>query len=135
MSSTNQSPAYQKAEQNFLAAQTKQDKLYWLEEMIKECPKHKSAEKMLANLKTRYKKLKSSLEKNKAPKKTSIRKASMQALLIGPENTGKSTLFNKLIGKNKSPTSNIPFTTYQPILGTLQIKDVKIQLIDMPPLK
>ena len=58
MASTNQSPEYQKAEIRFLSAQTDEQKITALEEMIRECPKHKSAESMLANLKTRYKKLK-----------------------------------------------------------------------------
>ena len=65
MASTNQSPFYQKAEARFLSAKTTEEKLDALEEMIKECPKHKSSENMLANLKTRYKKLKSQLEKSK----------------------------------------------------------------------
>ena len=65
MASTNQSPFYQKAESMFLKAQTDEERLRWLEEMIKECPKHKSAEKMLANLKTRYIKLKKNMERKK----------------------------------------------------------------------
>jgi len=64
MASTNQSPFYQKAESKFLDAQTDSEKIKWLDEMIKECPKHKSAEKMLANLKTRRKKLLVKLEKS-----------------------------------------------------------------------
>lgn len=58
MASTNQSPQYQKAESMFLEAKTNEEKLRWMEEMIKEAPKHKSSEKMVANLKTRYIKLK-----------------------------------------------------------------------------
>ena len=57
MASTNQSPQYQKAEAKFLSALTLEEKLFYLDEMIRECPKHKSAEKMLAQLKTRRKKL------------------------------------------------------------------------------
>ena len=54
MSSTNQSPEYHKAQGKYLSAKTNEEKLKWLEEMIRECPKHKGSEKMLANLKTRY---------------------------------------------------------------------------------
>ena len=61
MASTNQSPEYQKAEKHFLSSKTDDERLIWLEEMIRECPKHKSAEKMLANLKTRYSKLRKKL--------------------------------------------------------------------------
>ena len=56
MASTNQSPFYKKAEAKFLNAKTDEEKEGFLREMIKECPKHKSSEKMLANLKTRLKK-------------------------------------------------------------------------------
>ena len=65
MASTNQGPEYQKAEQKYLNAQTPDEQIYWLEEMIRECPKHKSAESMLANLKTRLKKLREKQEKSK----------------------------------------------------------------------
>lgn len=97
MASTNQSPFYIKAEKNFLGAGTPEDKIKFLEEMIKECPKHKSSEKMLANLKTRYKKLKAQLEKSKKSGKSSrvgIKKEDMQAAILGKTNSGKSSLIN-----------------------------------------
>ena len=69
MSSTNQSPFYKKAEAEFLGAKTDEERLSYLKEMIRECPKHKSSEKMLANLKTRMKKLKGQLAKAKKIRK------------------------------------------------------------------
>ena len=57
MASTNQSPFYQQAELKFASAQTEEGRIEALKEMIKECPKHKSSEKMLANLKNRLRKL------------------------------------------------------------------------------
>ncbi len=56
MASTNQSPFYKAAEVKFLQAITDEERIIALEEMIRECPKHKSSENMLANLKTRLKK-------------------------------------------------------------------------------
>lgn len=85
MASTNQSPQYQKAEVMFLRSQTNEERLKWLEEMIRECPKHKSSEKMLANLKTRYIKLKDKIEKIKKVSRSSgkpgIKKEEMQAVI------------------------------------------------------
>lgn len=137
MASTNQSPFYQAAEKKFLTAQTTEEKLIYLGEMIRECPKHKSAENMLRNLKLRYKKLKNSLEKSRKAgkgKKQGIKKADMQAILLGFSNTGKSSLFNLLTSKKSgSKISPHPFTTYEPKLGTMIFEDAKIQLIDMPP--
>ena len=65
MASTNQSPFYQRAEQEFHEASTDEERISCLEIMIKECPKHKSSENMLRNLTLRLKKLKSNLAKQK----------------------------------------------------------------------
>ena len=138
MASTNQSPKYQKAEAKFLSAQTDKERLNYLEEMIRECPKHKSAEKMLAQLKQRYKKLKERLEKGKKSKSSSksvrsgIKKQEMQAVILGATNTGKSSLLSKLT--NSSPEINpYGFTTKSPEIGILNYAGTQIQLIEIPP--
>lgn len=135
MASTNQSPFYQKAEANFLAAKTNEDKVYWLDEMIKECPKHKSAEKMLAQLKIRRKKL---LEKIDAIKKSSkssgkptIKKYELQAAIIGKTGSGKSSLLS-LLTKARVEISPIPFTTKNSVVGMMDYEGVLIQLIEIP---
>ena len=134
MASTNQSPFYQRAEKNFLEAENLEDKILFLEEMIKECPKHKSSENMLANLRTRYKKLKSQAEKSKKAgksSKTGIKKEDMQAALIGMSNSGKSALLAILT--NASPRiSNTKFTTTHPIIGMMNYESANIQLIEIP---
>ncbi len=135
MASTNQTPQYQKAEAKFLAAQTNEDKLFFLEEMIRECPKHKSAEKMLAQLKTRRKKLLEKIEKNikkrKRGGKTGIKKEDMQAVIVGFTNTGKSSLLGLLT--NASPEiAGYDFTTKEPIVGMMSYKGTQIQIIEIP---
>lgn len=138
MASTNQSPQYQKTEANFLAAKTNKDKIYWLEEMIKECPKHKSSEKMLANLKTRRKKL---LEKMEGAKKMSrssgragIKKEDMQAIILGKTNSGKSSLLS-LLTNAQTVISPIVFSTKQPVIGIMDYNGVLIQLIEVPAIE
>ena len=134
MASTNQSPFYQKAEAKFLAAQTDEDRLMYLEEMIRECPKHKSSEKMLAQLKTRRKKLLEKLERTKKSGKSSkkgIKKEEMQAALIGFTNTGKSSLLSALT--NARPTiSEHEFTTRLPVVGMMPFQGTNIQLVEIP---
>jgi len=134
MASTNQSPFYQRAEKNFLEAENLEDKIRFLEEMIKECPKHKSSENMLANLRTRYKKLKSQAEKSKKSgksSKTGIKKEDMQAVLIGRSNSGKSALLSLLT--NAYPRiSDTQFTTTSPIIGMMNYEGANIQLIEIP---
>jgi uncharacterized protein len=134
MASTNQSPFYQRAEQEFHAATTDEERIKCLEIMIKEAPKHKSAENMLRNLKTRLKKLKSNLVKQKKSGKSSkqgIKKADTQCILIGFPNTGKSTIFKTLTNLN-SKISPHPFTTFESQLGTFKFEDTQVQIIDTP---
>jgi uncharacterized protein len=134
MASTNQSPFYQKAEAEYLQATTDEERIACLEIMIKECPKHKSSENMLRNLKNRLIKLKEGVEKRKnAGKggKEGIKKSEMQCVLAGFPNSGKSTIFNTLTGLD-AKTSAYPFTTIQTQIGTFKFEDAQIQIIDMP---
>jgi len=137
MASTNQSPFYHQAEARFLSAKTNEEKITALEEMIRECPKHKSSEKMLANLKTRYKKLLEQTEKSKKNKKSSksgIKKEDMQAIIIGKTNSGKSSLLNLLT--NASPEiTEYPFTTKQPVVAIMHFSGTNIQLIENPAIE
>ncbi|MFA6023042.1 MAG: GTPase [Candidatus Pacearchaeota archaeon] len=138
MASTNQSPFYKKAEEHFLNAQTDEERLYYLDEMIRECPKHKSSEAMLANLKTRRIKLQEKIERIKKSKKggsrEGIKKADMQAVLTGFTGSGKSSLLAALT--NAQPlVTNHSFNTYQPEIGTMDYYNVKIQILDQPSLK
>ncbi len=138
MASTNQSPQYQKAEGKFLSAQTDEERLMYLEEMIRECPKHKSSEKMLANLKTRYIKLKGKLEKERKTKKASakagIKKEDMQAVIIGKTKTGKSSLLSFLTNA-KPEIADYGFTTKMPVVGMMDYNGVSIQLIEVPAIE
>lgn len=134
MASTNQSPFYQKAEQEYHEATTDEERIACLEIMIKECPKHKSSENMRKNLTNRYKKLKTNIIKQKKSGKggkVGIKKADMQCVLTGFSNTGKSTIF-KTLTKLNTKISPHQFTTYQPQLGTFYFEDAQIQIIDIP---
>ncbi len=132
MASTNQSPFYQKAEQEYQEATTDEERIACLEIMMKEVPKHKSSENMRKNLTNRYKKLKQSIIKQKKSGKgnqAGIKKADIQCVLAGFQNTGKSTIFNTFT-KQKTKTGPHPFTTHIPKLGTFQFEDTQIQIID-----
>jgi len=134
MGSANAGYEYKEAEGNYLSSKTLEDRIFWLQEMIRFCPKHKSSEKMLSELKIRLIKLKAKQEKAKKAgkgKKAGIKKQDMQCLLVGFTNTGKSSIF-QILANQPSETSPYPFTTTHPILGTLKYEDVNIQLIDIP---
>ncbi|MAG39885.1 hypothetical protein CMI41_02880 [Candidatus Pacearchaeota archaeon] len=138
MASTNQSPFYQRAEEDFRTATTDEERIACLEIMMKECPKHKSSENMRRNLTNRLKKLTEGVERRKKAGKGSregIKKNDMQCTLIGLPNSGKSTLFNLLTTKKlKSKVSPHQFTTHSPILGIIEYEDARIQLIDDAPI-
>lgn len=137
MASTNQSPFYQQAEARFLSAKTDEEKLEALEEMIRECPKHKSSEAMLSNLKTRYKKLKEKLETSRKKGKSTkigIKKEDLQIVIIGFTKSGKSSLLDILTNVNPE-IADYPFTTKMPIVGMMNYDNVKIQIIEIPAFK
>ena len=141
MASTNQSPFYQKAEAKFLNAKTNEEKLIFLEEMIRECPKHKSSEKMLANLKTRHIKLKEKMEAAKktsrGAKKVGIKKEDIQVVIIGFTRSGKSSLLSLLTNAypNISQSEFEKFTTKKPIIGITDYYGVSMQLVENPAIE
>src|SRR3989344_8244904 len=130
---------YTNAEARYLSAKTDEEKLLALEEMIRVMPKHKSAEALRKNIKTRYKKIKSKLEtekkrKKSAGKKLGIKKSEMQAVLVGLTNSGKSSLLSCLT--NATPEiASYGYTTKHPNLGTLDYDDIKVQIIDSPAIE
>jgi len=135
MASTNQSPFYQRAEQEYHEATTNEERIACLEIMMKEVPKHKSSENMRKNLTNRYKKLKMNVAKQKKSGKggqTGIKKADMQAIVAGFTNSGKSTLFKTLTGLNPKISPH-QFTTFKPQLGTFKFENAPVQIIDIPP--
>src|SRR3989344_180027 len=129
----NAGPEYLKAEKEYLNALSVEDKIFWLEDMIKKAPKHKSSENFLAELKTRLRKFKEKAEK--ASKKKSgtkgIRKEGFQFVLVWKTNSGKSLLLSRLT--NASPrVGEYMFTTTYPELGTFNFNGVKAQIVDLP---
>ncbi len=131
----NASPEFGKAEKKYLEAETDEQRLNALEEMIRHMPQHKSAEKLRANIRTRYKKLRQKLEKKEKQKKISkkqgIKKQGVQIILCGLTNSGKSSLLSKLTNA-KTKIDNYQFTTKSPSIGMLDYQGVKFQIIDMP---
>src|SRR3989344_170813 len=131
----NAHPGYMNAEGKFHGAKSDEEKILALEEMIKWVPKHKGAETLRQNLKSRYKKLKGEVERKKKSKsgKKGVKKEELQAVIVGLTNSGKSSLLKALT--NAEPKiASYGFTTKEPTVGTLHYKDCSIQIIDLPPI-
>ena len=131
----NAHPEYIKAEQEYYNANSNEEKLIALEKMMRHMPKHKSAEALRKNIRTRYKKLKQEFvkTKKKSKGKKGIKKEQLQAVLIGLTNSGKSSILKSIT--NADPRiASYGFTTTEPEIGTLNYQGCNIQIIDLPPL-
>lgn len=133
-------PQYHDAEARYKKAQTPEDKLAALKEMWVLLPKHKASEKVQADLKTKISELTDQIEQAKlGPKKAAPgtykfpRQGAGQAVLLGPPNAGKSLLMTRLT-KATPAVAPYPFTTREPIPGMMDYEDVRVQLIDLPPI-
>lgn len=130
----NAHPEYINAEAEYHNASTPEQRLLALEKMVKTLPKHKGAETLRKNIRTRYKKLKneSEIKKKKSKGKKGIKKQDLQAVLIGLTNSGKSSVLKTLT--NAQPKiASYGFTTLEPEIGTLNYQGCPIQIIDLPP--
>ena len=131
-------PQYFEAEERFRKAKTPEEKVDALEEMLAIMPKHKGTDKLKAMLRERISKLKDQAQKKKgaARQKTAYdieKEGASQIVVIGPPNTGKSSLV-KLITNASPEVANFPHTTHKPTPGMAQYENIQFQLIDTPPL-
>lgn len=132
-------PHYHEAEKRYRAARTVPEKVAALQEMLSLMPKHKGTDHLKADLRARIAKLMDDLEHPAAsrggrPYAFAIRKEGAgQAVLIGPPNSGKSTLLAALTGA-KAKVGAYPFTTQVPEPGMLRFENIRIQVVDTPPL-
>ena len=133
----NAGPEYAAAEKKYFAAQTLEERIVGLEEMIRTAPKHKSSENFVAELKKRLIKLKEKQEKDKVKKggsRVGIKKEDMQLVIIGFANSGKSSLLNTLTNV-KSAVGDYAFTTKKPMVGIMDYYGTKIQVIEIPAIE
>ena len=130
----NASPHFEKAEVEYLNAETTQQKILCLKKMITLAPKHKGSENLLKQLKTRLKKLKYANEKESkkaGSTQKGIKKHDMQAVIIGKTNSGKSSLLSILTNAEPKISEN-KFTTTEPVIGMMNFEQTNIQLIEIP---
>ncbi len=130
----NASPEYYKAYAEYLSSKTIEERIRKLEEAIRLAPKHKSSETLLAQLRSRLSKLKKESEA-KSKKSSSDRRikktGDSQMIILGIENTGKSSLLSLITNANPL-ISELPFTTKSPEVGTLDLDGLKVQIIELP---
>ncbi|MET1101920.1 MAG: TGS domain-containing protein [Pyrodictiaceae archaeon] len=115
------------------------EKIKALEEFISIVPKHKGTENLLLWAKRRLAELREELELQKRKRRSGgprifvEKEGAAQVVVIGPPNTGKSLLVNRLTGA-RTRVAEYPYSTTRPIPGMLRYEDVFFQLVDTPPL-
>lgn len=135
----NLTPQYREAEARFRAAQGPDERLAALEEMWRELPKHKSTEKLQADLKKKLSAARKECQQverhagGKVDLYAIARSGAGQVALVGPPNSGKSSIVAALTHAHVR-VAEFPFATSVPVPGMAAYEDVQIQLVDTPPI-
>jgi ribosome-interacting GTPase 1 len=135
---TNLPPEYFKIEEQFRQAKTNPEKIALLEDMLSVIPKHKGTDHLRADLRRKLSKLKdTSQTKSKVGRAVSVfsidKEGAGTACLVGPANTGKSSLVASLTNADPE-VAPYPMTTWKPTPGMMPIENIQVQLIDTPPI-
>lgn len=134
----NLSPEFKDAQEAYRRARDPKERLECLREMLRTIPKHKGTEHLQADIRTRMKEL---TEELAAPRKGGAKggppvavrpEGAAQVALLGPPNSGKSSLHARLTGSH-AVVGPYPFATKLPLPGMLPHEDVHFQLVDLPP--
>jgi ribosome-interacting GTPase 1 len=135
----NLSPEYKRAEQAFRMAREPRERLDCLKEMLRTIPRHKGTEHLQADIKSRIRELTDEIGATHAGaahrhSAHAVRhEGAAQICLIGPPNSGKSTLHAILTG-SKAAVGAFPGTTREPLPGMLHFEDIAFQIVDLPPI-
>jgi uncharacterized protein len=131
-------PQYFEVEKKYRAAKSVSEKLQHLEEMLAIMPKHNGTDKLRGDLRRRRAQLRDMGAARKGPGRRPPvylveTEGVGQIALIGPPNTGKSSLLAALT-KAQPQIADYPYTTRLPLAGMMRYENVQVQLVDTPPL-
>jgi small GTP-binding protein len=131
-------PQYFDVEKRYRLAKTSQEKILALEEMLRVMPKHKGTDRLQADLKRKISKLRlETTKRSSGARRMDIyyveKSGAGQIAMVGTPNVGKSKLLSALTNAD-SQVADYPFTTRLPQVGIMLFENVRIQLVDLPPI-
>ena len=134
----NLTPQFIKARERFHKAKEPEEKLAALEEMLSTIPRHKGTDHMVGDIRKQIAKYQEvSFRAKKGRGGTGHdhvpNEGAGQAVLVGPPNSGKSSLVAAVTNARPN-VADYPFSTLVPVPGMMRFKDVHVQLVDLPPL-
>ncbi|HOW85109.1 MAG TPA: 50S ribosome-binding GTPase [Candidatus Aminicenantes bacterium] len=130
-------PEYHRIEAELRAARTAEEKIDIYERLIAVIPHHKGTDKLIAMYRQKIAKAREEGERLASTAKCAAthkieRTGAGQVCLAGPPNAGKSSLVKALTGAAVE-VADYPFTTRQPAPFMMPFENVKVQLVDTPP--
>lgn len=135
-------PQYYVLDREFKKERDPFERLRLAKELLRMMPKHKGTDKLQAEMKAKIAILKKETESG-GSKKHGVRKVNPyshfdkegagQIVLIGPPNSGKSSILDTMTNCNP-PIGDYPYTTRYPLAGMTMYELVPLQLIDTPPI-
>lgn len=135
-------PQYYELEREYKKERDPREKLRLAQELLAIMPKHKGTEKLQGDLKAKISKLKQQVEGSDQKKHGARhvdtrdhfdKEGAAQIILIGPPNSGKSSIVD-LLTAAKPLVGDYPYATREPIAGMMTFESVQFQLIDTPPI-
>jgi hypothetical protein len=135
---TNLPPEYFEVEKTLRQARTPEEKIPIIEKLLSIIPRHKGTEKLVGLYRSKIAKLKEEIQRRPAVAKKAqlfrIEKSGAgQVVIIGPPNAGKSALIRALTGVELE-VADFPFTTRTAAPYMMLFENIKIQLLDTPPI-